>query len=128
MQNLDIANDLLLETQDDGSKKEWKSRPIPAALNANYFVVYLVATDIDSDTRLSVTWGHSGDGEFFESGNSGAAIIDSTTAAEVGLVGSGDSGTEKFGGYLQFKIGIEKTSGTSRRTATVRLVATLKPF
>ena len=127
-----IADDILLESRDDGQPKEWKSAPISAALSANYFEMYLVATEVDSNARLKVNWGHSGDGEFFAPGAI-AAIDSGAGGASIGLVGSSssvDGGGSRidFGGFVQFGISLEDTGLTSRRTATVRLVAAFKPY
>lgn len=126
-ENTLVVDALQLESLDNGGLKEWKSPPIPAEY-ASSFEAFLVALALDADVRLTTTWARSGDGNFFKGGNSGTAIVDSGAGsdAKVGLIGSGTSGTETIGAFVQFKIGVQARTGASRVTAGLRLNSVFK--
>lgn len=126
-QNVAVANEIQLYSNENGTKREWKSPPIPCDW-ASKFEAFLVALAVSSDARLSVVWSRGGDGNFFDAGNSGTAIIDSGagTDAKVGMVGVGSSGTDAIGAFVQFKIGVQARAGASQVSAVVRLNSVFK--
>ena len=120
----------MLKSNSDGTMRVYIGKPIPAALAAKMFKLYLWVSETDSNVKLTVYWAHSADGVYWKREES-SPLIDTSTGSVDAAVGmyDGDNGSTTFGAWVRFVINIEeRVSPSTQVTATASLHSVFKPF
>ena len=67
MLKVQLASEMLVSSEADGTAKEYRLPNIPQVLNAKSLSLYLLVQNEDEDTQLRVSWAHGPDGNNFVS-------------------------------------------------------------